>query len=159
MNKKDWFYSGIIAISLILLITSNIALIFMLLRGSYVGMVFYGLGIAILLFGLTQRFYVKWGYSINKDDHWIKNHLIFWIMTDLHTLIMLARYLHPKNRTDGFIPELLFGLHLLCIVPVYFSKRWSWYKKHELILNMILHGIIYIMMSYNFIQFIIQTMQ
>lgn len=159
MNKKDWFYSGIIAISLLLLIISNIALIFMLLRGSYVGMVLYGLGIAILLFGLTQRFYTKWGYSINKDNRWIKNHLIFWIMIDYYTLIMIARYVFPKERTNGFIPELLFIINLALIIPVYFLNRWPWYKKHEFLMSIILHLVTYTMLSYTFIQFVIQTMQ
>ena len=158
MNRKDWFYSGIIAIFLLLMILSNIALIFMLLRGSYVWMILYGLSIAILLFGLTHRFYKKWGFSINQNVNWIKNHLIFWIMTDYMTLFMVARYIYPKERTNGFIPELIFGIHLLLIIPVYFSEKWSWYKKHELLLNLVLHTITYIMLSFNFIYFIIQTM-
>ncbi len=61
MNKKDWFYSGIIAISLLLLIISNIELIILMLSRSYVWALFYGLGIAILLFILTKLCLTRWG--------------------------------------------------------------------------------------------------
>lgn len=96
---------------------------------------------------------------MNQEIHWIKNHLISWILTDYHFLILLARYLHPKDRPNGWIPELLFGIHLILILPVYLSQQWAWFKKHELLWNIILHVIIYTMISYNFIQFVIQTMQ
>ncbi len=159
MNKKDWFYSGIIAISLLLLVISNIELIILMLSRSYGWAVLYGLGIAILLFILTKFSLTRWGYSVNKDNHWIKNHLIFWIMTDYHALIMIARYAFPKDRTNGFIPDLLLGIHLALIIPVYFLNRWPWYKKHEFLVNIILHLVTYTMLSYTFIQFVIQTMQ
>ena len=159
MNKKDWFYSGIIAISLLLLIISNIELIILMLSRSYVWALFYGLGIAILLFVLTKLSLTRWGYSTNQKPSWIKHHLIFWIMTDYHALIMIARYVFPKDRTHGFIPELLLGIHLALIIPVYFLGRWPWYKKHEFLVNIILHLVTYTMLSYTFIQFVIQTMQ
>jgi hypothetical protein len=94
MNRKDWFYSGIIAGLLLLMIISNIALIFLMLSQSYLWIVLYGIGIAILFVGLIHRFYTRWGYLMNQGIHWIKNHLIFWILTDYYFLILLARYLH-----------------------------------------------------------------
>lgn len=159
MNRKDFLYSLMIAGILFLLIASNIGLIFMMLSQLVIFMILYGLGIGLIMITVTQKSINKWGFSIHDGFHWIKNHIILWIMLDYHTLIILGRYIFPKDRPNQLIPEILFVIHLLITVFVIQLSRFNWYQKNERWLLSILHVVTYAIISYNFIQFIILTMQ
>lgn len=158
MRKKDWIYALAVAGILMLMLISNIGLLMLLLSRSIIYAILYVGGMALILMTLTHMSIESFGYTVNKGNSWIKNHLVFWIMTDLHTLTMLARYLFPKERQGGWVPEVLFLIHLMLMVPVFLSERFAWYRKHELGIQAFLHLITYTMLSYSFIQFVIQTM-
>lgn len=158
MQKKDWIYSLVVACILVLMILSNIGLILLLLSRSTIYVILYVGGILLIMILLTYFSIKVLGYSARKEIHWLKNHLVFWIMTDLHALIMFARYVFSKERQGGLIPVVLFLIHLMLVIPVFLSERWAWYKKHEFTIQAFLHLITYTMLSYTFIQFVIQTM-
>lgn len=159
MRKNDWIFSGIVALVFIIMIASNLWLMTMFLSMKILHMFIYFAFIVIILMTMTHISIHQMGNREFKKKDWIKNHLLFWIMTDLHTIIMMARYIHPNVRQGGLIPELLFLIHVLMIIPVYLSYRVTYYQKHELGLSLILHIAIYAMLSFSFIQLVIQTMQ
>jgi hypothetical protein len=80
-------------------------------------------------------------------------------MTDLHFIVVIARYILPNVRQGGLLPELLILIHIVLIFIVIISDRYTFYRKHELRLNFLLHAIVYGFITYSFIQLVIQTMQ
>ena len=159
MNRKDYLNSLKIAGILFLLIVSNIGLIFMMLSQRVLFIGLYGLGVALIILTLTKVSMTRFGFSINQKVHWIKNHIILWIMLDFQTLIILARYIFPKERPNGLVPEIFFLIHLLIVIFVIQISHINWYKKHERLMLSFIHLTIYAMLSYNFVWFMIQTMQ
>ncbi len=159
MKKNDWIFSGIVGTLLIIMVLSNIYLLTLFLGLKILYIFIYVAGMAVILLTMTHYSVHQMGNHEVIKSNWIKNHLIFWMMTDIHTLIMIARYVFPKERQGGYFPELLYVIHLLIIIPVYFSYRSHFYKKYEVGISFCLHALIYTILSYNFIQFIIQTMQ
>jgi hypothetical protein len=158
LQKNDWLFSGIAALILIVLIASNLWLMTMFLSMRILHIFIYIAGVIIILLTMTHISIYALGTRKFIQKDWIRNHLLFWIMTDLHTIIMIARYVHPNHRQGGLIPELFFLMHVFLIIPVYFSDRTIYYQKHELGLSFILHLSIYTLLSYSFIQLVIQTM-
>jgi hypothetical protein len=159
MKKNDWIFSGVVGLILLIMTLSNIWLMTLFLGMRILYMFIYVAGIIVILLTMTHYSVHQMGERAFSQTHWIQNHLIFWILTDLHTIIMLARYLLPNERQGGLLPELFFLIHLLWMIPVFFSYKSRFYQKHELGLSFCLHVLIYGLLSYSFIQVVIQTMQ
>jgi hypothetical protein len=159
VQKKDWLFSVVYSVVLIIMIASNLWLITLFLSMQTLLILMYVTSMIIVLYALTQFHFHNTRLDDISKKNWIKNHLLFWIMTDLHTLIIIFRYIFPNERQGGFYPELLFFIHLLLIYPVFVSYKFKFYDRHKIILNFFLHIIIYGFLSYSFIQLIIQTMQ
>jgi hypothetical protein len=159
MSKKDWIFSGIASIILIGMIASNIWLIILGLSLRIVEIVIYSIAIILIIYGITLYRFKSIGTHEFTQQHWVKNHLLFWIMTDLHFIVVITRYILPNVRQGGLLPELLILIHIVLIFIVIISDRYTFYRKHELGLNFLLHAIVYGFISYSFIQLVVQTMQ
>jgi hypothetical protein len=159
MRKKDWIFSGVSLFILICMIASNIWLIILFLSMKISQIILYVTSILVVLVIMTYYHVRDKRTGHIEKQSWIINHLLFWLMTDLHTLIILARYILPNERQGGLLPELFFLAHLLLIFPVLFSERSTFYQKHELAFSILLHIITYSLLSYSFVQLVIQTMQ
>lgn len=158
MRKQDWIFSGVSSIVLIGMIASNYLLLRMIFDMRNTELIVYLAGIALIMLTMTHVNVYAMGEREITQKNWINNHLLFWIMLDMHTLILVARYILPNDRQSGLLPELYYLVHLSLSVPVYFAYKSEFYKKHELILSFGLHLIVYGFLSYTFIQNIIQVL-
>ena len=159
LNKKDWLFSGITGAILIGMIASNIYLMIILLSMRTLQILIYGIILMIILFIINNYHYRNILERDIKQTSWIKNNILFWMMTDLHTIIIISRYIIPSEKQGGILPEALFLLNLLLIYPVYKSHQLTFYLKHQFIINFTLYLFTYIIISFSFIQVVIQTMQ
>lgn len=159
LRKNDWIFSALISIILIMMILSNIGFIDLLMNMKVLYMFIYVAMIVVVLLTMTHISIHQMGYRVVSKSNWIQNHLIFWIMADLHTIIMIARYVIPFERTGGLLSELFLLIHLFMMIPVYFSYKSTFYQKHEVGLSFSLHVIIYTLISFSFIQLMFQIMQ
>jgi len=159
MQKKDWIYSGIISLILLCMIASNIMLmVFFLSRQTFL-IILYAIGIILILFLMTYYRVRELKNRLVYEPNWISSNLLFWVMTDFHTIIIIMRYLFPDERQGGLLPELFFLIHLFFILIIFLTNKSSTRQKHQLEFNFLLHIIIYGLLSFSFIQFVIQTMQ
>ncbi len=159
MRKEDWLFSGIASLILLGMIASNILLMTFFLSQKTLLIVLYILGIILILFWMTYYRARELKNLPVFETNWITNNLLFWVMTDFHTIIIISRYLFPNERQGGLLPELFFLIHLCFILVVLLSRKLNFRQKHQLEFNFLLHVIIYGLISYSFIQFVIQTMQ
>lgn len=159
MNKYDWRHALSFAFFLLLMIAGNILIVFWLLSSYFVLIGIYIAFVILVMIGATYLSINYFGYTVNRNPHWIKNHFLFWVMLDYHALLVITRYMFPKDRTYGFLPEIVFLIQLLLMIPVFLSERWVWYRKNEFYIQSLINVIAFGLVSYQFIAFIVQTMQ
>jgi len=115
-RKQDWIFSAIVAIILIGMISSNIWLLILLLSLRIVEIVIYCSVLIPMVYGMTLYRFKSIGAQELSQQHWIQHHLIFWIMTDLHFIVVITRYILPNMRQGGLLPESLLFIYLLLIL-------------------------------------------
>jgi len=159
MKKRDWLYAGIASLILMMMLLSNIWLMIILLSRNIVFFVLYTMMLFIILFFLTFYRIRMLEFSEKKSNHWINDNLLLWMLTDFHALTLLLRYIIPGEQQGTFLPEVFFLIHLFLVLIVLYASRALLYQKHRLLITYIAHILLYGLLSYSFIQLIIQTMQ
>ena len=159
MFKKDWLFAGLASLIIMVMILTNIWVMMMILSKDILLMVFYAIAIITVIFFLT-RFRLR---TLEPDEtyqpHWINDHLLLWMMTDFHAIVLLLRYVLSSERQGNNLPEFFFVGHLVFVGLVLCINKTKFYQTYKLLLNFLIHLIIYSLLSYSFIQLVIQTMQ
>ena len=124
MNKYDWRHALSFAFFLLLMIAGNILIVFWLLSSYFVLIGIYIAFVILVMIGATYLSINYFGYTVNRNPHWIKNHFLFWVMLDYHALLVITRYMYPKDLTYWFLPEIVFLIKLLLMIPLYLPSNF-----------------------------------